>query len=157
MRQRHTVNSLITHTPRWTAQGMGYEGVWALRAGPKMTFEKLRKNQDNSEKNKSCVFITKKKCYFWSHQDKFSCWRILKVLPSFEKWGKSSINLRMHYGPQTRWIILRYLVKSLSHPLFWWILGESEWGEFHKVVPGESISPSTQTKFTNSKKRGRVH
>ena len=52
-----------------------------------------------------------------------------------------------HYGPQTRWITLRYLVKSLSHPFFWWILGESEWGEFPKVIPGESISPTTQMKF----------
>ena len=23
-----TVEPLITHTPRWTAQGMGYEGSW---------------------------------------------------------------------------------------------------------------------------------
>ena len=46
----NTVNSLITHTLGCPPRGMGYEGVWALRAGPKMTFEKLQKNQDNSEK-----------------------------------------------------------------------------------------------------------
>jgi hypothetical protein len=62
-----------------------------------------------------------------------------------------------HYGPHFRWITLRYLVKSLSHLLFWWIPGESEWGEFPKVVPGEMDSPGTQMKFTNLKKRGRVH
>ena len=26
-----TVNSLITHTPRWTTQAMGYGGIWAMR------------------------------------------------------------------------------------------------------------------------------
>jgi hypothetical protein len=58
----NTVDSLITHTPRWTAQGMGYEGVWALRAEPKISFKKLRKNQKKLEE-KFCVFIAKKKCY----------------------------------------------------------------------------------------------
>ncbi|KIJ92878.1 hypothetical protein K443DRAFT_39123, partial [Laccaria amethystina LaAM-08-1] len=28
-----TVDSLITHTPWWTAQGMGFQGVWAPRSG----------------------------------------------------------------------------------------------------------------------------
>lgn len=23
--------ALITHAPRWTAQGMGYQGLWAMR------------------------------------------------------------------------------------------------------------------------------
>jgi hypothetical protein len=35
----YTVDSLMTHTPRWTPQAMGYEGVWGLRnvlkIGPK--------------------------------------------------------------------------------------------------------------------------
>ncbi|KAF8231189.1 hypothetical protein L208DRAFT_1061442, partial [Tricholoma matsutake] len=43
-----TVNSLITHTPRWTLQAMGYEGVWGLRMvlkkGPKKS-GKIGKNQ----------------------------------------------------------------------------------------------------------------
>ena len=46
---------------------------------------------------------------------------------------------RWHYGPHFRWITLRYLVKSLSHPLFWWIPGESGWGEFPKVILDEWI------------------
>jgi len=29
----YTVDSLITHTPQWTAQGMGFQGVWASRSG----------------------------------------------------------------------------------------------------------------------------
>jgi len=28
-----TVDSLITHTFQWTAQGMGFQGVWASRSG----------------------------------------------------------------------------------------------------------------------------
>jgi hypothetical protein len=31
--------------------------------------------------------------------------------------------------------------------LFWWIPGEGEWGEFPKVIPGESISLTAQMKF----------
>jgi hypothetical protein len=46
--QPDTVNSLITHTPRWTLQAMGYEGVWGLRMvlkmGPKKS-GKIGKNQ----------------------------------------------------------------------------------------------------------------
>ena len=42
-----TVNSLLTHTSRWTAQAMGYKRVWVMRAGPKISLEncgKIRKN-----------------------------------------------------------------------------------------------------------------
>src|SRR5882762_2440713 len=42
----HTVDSLITHTSRWTAHGMGYKGVWAMRVGSKISLEKLWKNQE---------------------------------------------------------------------------------------------------------------
>ena len=41
-----TVDSLLTHTCRWTAQGMGYQGVWTLRSEPKYhskNHEKIRK------------------------------------------------------------------------------------------------------------------
>ncbi|KAF8232561.1 hypothetical protein L208DRAFT_1397199 [Tricholoma matsutake] len=51
-----TVDSLITHTPRWTLQAMGYEGVWGLRMvlkiGPKKS-AKIGKNQQKT----SCVFL----------------------------------------------------------------------------------------------------
>ena len=39
-----TVNSLITHTPWWMAQGMCYEGVWDLRAEPKCHLKIAKKN-----------------------------------------------------------------------------------------------------------------
>ena len=47
----YTVNSLLTHTFRWTAQAMGYKGVWVMRAGPKISLEKTWKNQEKSGKN----------------------------------------------------------------------------------------------------------
>ena len=31
MSMKYTVNSLITHTRRWTTQAMGYRGVWVMR------------------------------------------------------------------------------------------------------------------------------
>ena len=35
-----TVESLISHTPRWIAQAVGYQGLWALRGqfGDKFQF-----------------------------------------------------------------------------------------------------------------------
>ena len=47
----NTVNSLLTHTFRWTAQAMGYKGVWVMRAGPKISLEKSWKNREKSGKN----------------------------------------------------------------------------------------------------------
>ena len=51
-----TVDSHITHTPWWTHQAMGYEGVWGLRMvlkkGPKKS-GKIGKNQ----KKISYVFL----------------------------------------------------------------------------------------------------
>ena len=44
IRVTSTVNSLLTHTSRWTAQAMGYKRVWVMRAGPKISLEKLWKN-----------------------------------------------------------------------------------------------------------------
>ena len=45
----------------------------------------------------------------------------------------------VHYGPHFRWITLRYLVKSLSYPLFRWIPGESGWNKFPMVILDEWI------------------
>ncbi|KAF8227704.1 hypothetical protein L208DRAFT_1295270, partial [Tricholoma matsutake] len=33
-----TVEPLITHTPRWMAQGMGYEGLWVMRVSAQASF-----------------------------------------------------------------------------------------------------------------------
>jgi len=47
-----TVASALTHTSRWTAQGMGYERVCTTRK----TFKKSRKNSGNQKK---IIFIIK--------------------------------------------------------------------------------------------------
>jgi hypothetical protein len=39
-----TVEPLITHTPRWMAQGMGYEGLWPLGGVLRIDSENHRKN-----------------------------------------------------------------------------------------------------------------
>ena len=42
-----TVEPLLTHTPRWTARAMGYEGLWANRGMVKIDSknrEKIAKN-----------------------------------------------------------------------------------------------------------------
>ena len=42
-------------------------------------------------------------------------------------------------------------MKFPSHPVFWWIPGETLSGEFPKVTPVESISAAGRMKFTRSK------
>ncbi|SRR6266446_2897464 len=38
-----TVEPLITHTDRWTGQGMGYQRVWVWGGVPKIELKKLEK------------------------------------------------------------------------------------------------------------------
>ena len=40
-----TVETLITHTVRWTIWAMGYQGLWVPRGQPKKGLKKSRKNQ----------------------------------------------------------------------------------------------------------------
>ena len=57
----------------------------------------------------------------------------------------------VHYGPHFGWITPTYPVKFPSHPVFWWIPGETLSGEFPRVTPVESISAAGRMKFTRSK------
>jgi hypothetical protein len=54
----NTFYSLITHTLRWTAQGMGYQGVCILRSEPKYHL----KNHQRIQKYiyRVCIYIIKK-------------------------------------------------------------------------------------------------
>ncbi|KIJ97519.1 hypothetical protein K443DRAFT_105555, partial [Laccaria amethystina LaAM-08-1] len=51
-----TVDSLLTHTRRWTAQGMGYQGVWTARRG-----------QTKDKQIKYYLKIKKKKIRKWMY------------------------------------------------------------------------------------------
>jgi len=42
-----TVRPLITHTPRWTAQAMGFQGLWVYGGGKKIS---AHESQENFEK-----------------------------------------------------------------------------------------------------------
>ena len=44
-----TVEPLITHTPRWMAELMGYEGLWPLGGVLKIDLKNLRNNYGNYE------------------------------------------------------------------------------------------------------------
>jgi len=44
-----TVEPLITHTPRWMAELMGYEGLWPLRGVPKIDLKIHQNNYGNYE------------------------------------------------------------------------------------------------------------
>src|ERR1700674_4680045 len=41
--QKGTVEPLVTHTPRWTTQGMGYRGLWLWRSVPENNNNKIIK------------------------------------------------------------------------------------------------------------------
>jgi hypothetical protein len=47
-----TVEPLITHTPRWTAQGMGYEGLWVSRGMLKIDLKIYGKIVENRREKK---------------------------------------------------------------------------------------------------------
>lgn len=50
MKNRCTVDSLITHTSRWTAQGMRYQGVCVSREWAKISSKNRKKNRKKYEK-----------------------------------------------------------------------------------------------------------
>jgi hypothetical protein len=46
-----TVKPLLTHTPQWTAQAMGYQGLWVVRVTPKIDLKNCEKSWKTQEKS----------------------------------------------------------------------------------------------------------
>ena len=55
----NTVDTPITHSPRWTPQGIVFQGLWVWGGRLKKAFEKLQKNWEKSDKILDYVFILK--------------------------------------------------------------------------------------------------